>query len=227
MSEVPKLVYSKLEILKDNLIFPIIESLPEILKADIYPYNSDIFNLKARLLGRLILISELKKSGKLPLLRQYSRNKNNKPTICEWYNFSFSYSSEYVTMALSNDIIGVDIEKICEIDFEDFYEFLHPSELIYIGQSRCSLKSFFWIWTRKESLLKATELGMHSQMSSLCCLKDKIAFKKNALYLEQVEFDVNYTAHICTDIENKRILVEKFSLTDVLYLLKNKYNCEY
>lgn len=80
-------------------------------------------------------------------------NKNGKPLIKGIY-FNISHSNDYVVIALSNKEIGIDIEKIREVNLNIINYFCNDKEKGYILKSNNNYKSLFEIYTFKEAYFK-------------------------------------------------------------------------
>lgn len=80
-------------------------------------------------------------------------NENGKPMI-ENISYNISHSNEYCAVAVSNNQIGIDIEKIRTIDLKIMDIFCTESEKKYIINSDNPYKSFFEIYCLKEAYFK-------------------------------------------------------------------------
>ena len=104
--------------------------------------------------------------------------KNGKPLI-DGIHFNISHSGHQVICGFSNEgQLGVDLEKISPIDFEDFTSVFSVQEWAAIKNANNPIRAFYWFWTRKESIIKA--LG------------------HNLSYLHQIELDVSAN-HVVVD----------------------------
>ncbi|QMV16893.1 4'-phosphopantetheinyl transferase family protein [Vibrio spartinae] len=96
------------------------------------------------------------------------QNVNGKPFVKEPLSFNLSHSHGAVAMAVllgENQLnIGVDIECYKKIDNAwDLAEMvLHPEELGYLSKESNITKSFYKIWTAKESLLNGNICSIRS-----------------------------------------------------------------
>lgn len=75
--------------------------------------------------------------------------------------FNVSHSGQLVVIAMNHTPLGVDIEEIVPLD-PSLLEALHPVERKYLLSLPVQQqeRTFFRIWTRKESFLKATGDGL-------------------------------------------------------------------
>lgn len=99
------------------------------------------------------------------------------------YDLSVSHSGEYVVLAVADMPVGIDIEVVdANIDVAGIGEMVFStSENILINNDT---KSFFLLWTKKESLFKAYGTGFINDY-----------YNKTNLNLEFVEQQKGYTIH--------------------------------
>lgn len=88
-----------------------------------------------------------------------SAGVNNKPYFKNYpeVRFSLSHSGDYVLLAMSHTEVGIDIEKIRELDFKAL------AERHYTGgelKKAATLDGYFKVWTAKEAYLKLTAEGL-------------------------------------------------------------------
>ena len=101
---------------------------------------------------------------------KFRKNKHNKPYLIEigkFFNISHSY--EKVVLALSDEEIGIDIEKILNPNLKIIDRFFTEMEKKYIFMDNNYIKikeRFYIIWTLKESYLKYKGTGLSEKLSS-------------------------------------------------------------
>ncbi len=80
--------------------------------------------------------------------------------------FNISHSGEWVLIALAQHELGIDLEKINpEFDFGNLFEdHFSEDEQDYISAASDVLFAFFYLWTRKEALIKAWGTGLQDHM---------------------------------------------------------------
>lgn len=87
--------------------------------------------------------------------------------------FSCSSSSEWIAIAVSGSRVGVDIERLPEAwEVSDLTSALHPDERSEIHASTQPAERFAELWTRKESVLKGSGLGLRAGTASFACVAD-------------------------------------------------------
>lgn len=91
-------------------------------------------------------------------------NENNKPGLKDdLLFFNLSHTRKAFAFAISEHYpVGVDLEEVRNINFKSIInKFFSQEEQKYISESPDkSLERFFFIWTRKEAVLKAAGTGL-------------------------------------------------------------------
>ena len=140
-------------------------------------------------------------------------------------HFNLSHATDYVVCAMSDQEIGIDIEKIravnfkkiakrffCESEYEDLLAKKQPEQLNY----------FFQLWTLKESYLKWLGTGLRIPLNS-CSFKvtdEKISCKRDGKVLEspyfkQLSFE-GYQLSVCSPISEFPDEVMRINFEDVI-----------
>ncbi len=96
----------------------------------------------------------------------------------------------------NNFEIGIDIEYIKPIKIEDFFSVFTKQEQQIISKSISPLHSFYNIWTRKESVLKAEGSGLTNHLKELCVSKNFTVVNSNRWYTYPIKLSPNYISHI-------------------------------
>ncbi len=131
-----------------------IDKFKSIIKKEKYNKISKLrnYNDKLRsLVGELSLIELLNKNNIKYQDIEIIYNEFGKPLIKDLkYFYNISHSGDYVICTLSNKPIGIDIEKIKDIDLKISNQFATNKEKEYIRNN----KTFFQIYTLKEAYFK-------------------------------------------------------------------------
>ena len=87
-----------------------------------------------------------------------TNESNGKPFFEDYPNFHFniSHSENLIAVAVADSPVGVDIEKKREANLKIAERFFSEREKDFAKDS----DSFFYVWTRKEALLKRTGEGL-------------------------------------------------------------------
>lgn len=103
-------------------------------------------------------------------------NQYGKPN-CDFCFFSISHSKEYVVCALSDQPIGIDIQKNTHIEYRDRYKFFTDKESCYVNQNIDFLsQKYLEIFTKKEAAIKMLGLSL-SRCSQIDTFLDLYNFK--------------------------------------------------
>lgn len=105
------------------------------------------------------------------------RNSHGKPYFESLHNFYFnvSHSDDLTVIAVSDQNIGIDAEKLRTPNLKVAKRFCED-EYAYINKNP-SPTAFFEIWTKKEAYLKYTGEGLHGRLNSFSVFKTDIPIK--------------------------------------------------
>lgn len=109
---------------------------------------------------------------------EFDRNQYDKPYIKNQpqIDFNISHSGEYVVCAIDNRPIGIDIEKVKYIEYEEMARnFFDAREFDYIVNQDLNyqIDRFYEIWTLKESYIKCCGQGLSIPLNSFSIEVDK------------------------------------------------------
>lgn len=153
---------------------------------------------------------------------QFEQNTYGKPYLkgFEEFHFNVSHSGEWVVCAVSDSVVGVDVEKIKPTDYNISKRFFTEDENEYLicmkGQQK--LDSFYDLWTLKESYIKAIGKGLHMSLTdfSIVIYNGFIYLKhqiENQFYnFKQFSIDMGYKLSVClgNEFTNEQLSVQKF-----------------
>ena len=86
--------------------------------------------------------------------------------------FSISHSFPHYAVAVSDNPVGIDIEKIRDVNLNISKRMFTENERKYVGQN---IGRFFEIWTKKEAYSKFTGKGLGEKFSSFDVLLPPLA----------------------------------------------------
>lgn len=126
-------------------------SIRDKARVDLLVRNNDkrLFLLSRMLLSKLSLQYYSCNYFNLPIYY----NEYGKPLTDKFY-FNISHSHDYAIVACSNNRIGVDIEKIRDVDDKMINYFCNFHEKEYVLNSKDRNKAFFTIFCLKEAFFK-------------------------------------------------------------------------
>ncbi|GEM_PF-2513885 len=135
--------------------------------------------------------------------------------------FNISHSADLVLIALARKPVGIDIEKLRDIEDYDRTAALFLSDkekrLLYNNETSFLKKNtFFEIWTHKEAVVKALGYGLHFPLHKINILHSKHQFLntiyiKNKIYtVRDILIDKNYRTAICKEGKIHEIHIFQF-----------------
>lgn len=124
-------------------------------------------------------------------------------------HFSISHSGEIAVCAITaNCEIGIDIEKISNINIDNFKDTIDPNDWFKIISSPQPQTEFYDYWTKKEAAIKAHGFGQSNDFT-LSNISDHLStITADSLYFKEIKIDNNYKCTIA-------------SKTDLAFILKN------
>lgn len=101
---------------------------------------------------------------------EISADENGKPYFKKHpdFHFNISHSEDIIAVAMSSAPVGVDIEKLRDVNPKIAERHFTEKEKSYVKTNA----DFFYVWTRKEAYLKKTGVGLRQSLSSFCVLED-------------------------------------------------------
>ena len=146
------------------------------------------------------------------------------------FHFNLSHSGDWVVCAISDSVVGIDVEKIKPTDFNISKRFFSKDEheFIVCQKEKQKLEAFYDLWTLKESYIKAVGKGLHMSLSEfsiviyngLIFLKHQI---ENQLFnFKQFSIDIRYKLSVCLENEIKDERISVISLTEFLQSIEDR-----
>lgn len=130
-------------------------------------------------------------------------------------SFSISHSKDYVVLALSDKLVGVDIEWMGDREYISLAErFFAKEEMLFLNTLpyQEQKETFYQLWTLKESYVKALGLGLRISLSSFAFTKQRAYewallknaeedITKNAWAFKVISLLPNYSIAIATALD--------------------------
>ena len=200
-------------------------SLEKKHKIERFVYKKD--KIRA-LIGELLIKTIItEKLGVISKNIIFNKNEFGKPYLKDYQNFNFniSHSGDFVVCAIDDKPIGIDIEQVKHMEYEDIAKiFFLASEFEYIAKADlCSrIKKFYEIWTLKESYIKCCGQGLSMPLKSFSINMDRYEnikvvtnTKFNEFSLNLIYIDSDYKMAVCTTnetISKEIIMIEQNDL---------------
>ena len=174
---------------------------------------------KDRLRGLVgYLLASLASKKELPV--HFERGTHGKPYLPGGPQFSISHSGPYVVCAISEEEVGVDLQRHTEVDFLPIAErFYQKEEIRLIKESEDPKRAFFDIWAKKESILKCSGVGLSRDFEKIPALQEEVRSGKERYYPTLMPFLDGYSLALC----GKKQTLARFSwvgLGTILDLIK-------
>jgi len=153
------------------------------------------------LLGKCLLQAALISVGSSPDLDHLQYSTSNKPFLPDGPHFNISHSANRVACVVSAEHkVGVDLEYITDINFDDFKSQLTPLEWKNIHESPAGNRAFFDLWTAKESVVKADGRGIAIDLRQVEVIGDQpIELDGKAWHLINLTTLDNYACHLAIE----------------------------
>lgn len=155
----------------------------------------------------------------------YSYNKYGKPFVSEFpsFHYNLSHSHNWVVCATDDNEVGIDIEKIKDIDLGIAERFFTPSEFAEIQRKSSfeQIACFYEYWTMKESYIKALGKGLSIPLNSFCIREENGEYQtidqnSKLYFFNQLYLDNEYKLAVCSkkkiiDIKVQYVNMENFN----------------
>lgn len=140
--------------------------------------------------------------------------------------FNLSHSGDKIVFAFTlNNEIGIDIEKIeFSVNHMEIAENYFSEDEIFLlkKQKEDIVNNFYYIWTRKEALLKAIGVGMLPDLKKISAIKNYFLpdlelkeinlNKEKVWYIESIDIDNSYKTSIAYKGQTKNIMIKEIIL---------------
>jgi len=121
-------------------------------------------------------------------------------------HFNISHSGDWVVIAFSSAEVGVDVEKIRDVNLRIAQRFFSVEEKqqLFSLPAKKQMDYFFDLWTLKESFLKAIGTGLTKPLKSFTIKQTDKGFylseneiERQAM-LKQIKIERNYKLSVCS-----------------------------
>ncbi len=145
----------------------------EIEKINRYQQEND---RNQRIISKAVLRILLGRyTGINPKEIRFQADQHNKPFIENPFfklSFNVSHSGNWILIAVADVSVGIDAERMdTSFTYQNMLPLsFSPQEISFIAHSAFPYQSFYELWTRKESLLKATGEGLVNDLTLIPAL---------------------------------------------------------
>ena len=164
-----------------------------------------------QLSGKILLLEGLQKFGLSGnCLHDLQYNEYNRPYIPGEIDFNISHSGNYVVCAMGKGIqLGIDIEQIKNIRFEDFENVMTHEQWQYIKNGHNQLQYFFKYWAIKESVIKADSRGLSIPLKNIIIENNTALCDDKTWYLNELNIDNDYCSFLAVNKVCSHTIVER------------------
>ncbi|WP_369812831.1 4'-phosphopantetheinyl transferase family protein [Bacillus thuringiensis] len=162
-------------------------------------------------------------------------NEYGKPFVENFsdFHFNLSHSGEWVVCTTANFNVGIDIEKISEIEaLKLANEFFSEEEFYDISNinSDEQINYFYDLWTLKESYIKTIGKGLYIPLNSFSIKKESptlISYKYilQNFYFRQYNIEPNYKVSACAtrdEFPQEIIIKDIYAIFQTIYKFESK-----
>ncbi|MCM3670695.1 4'-phosphopantetheinyl transferase superfamily protein [Mesobacillus maritimus] len=155
----------------------------------------------------------------------FSYNEFGKPYIENVpFYFNTSHSGDWVVGIFGNDEVGIDIEKIKEIDFDIARHFFSTNECQDLEQKNQHDKLYYFydLWTLKESFIKNIGTGLSFSLNSFTVQKREGTItishplQGTSVYFKQYELDEFHILSACARTKDFPQAIQIIEAADLL-----------
>jgi len=190
-------------------------------------YQDALRGLIAKILLRYIIVSLL---GEYNSNIRIDKNEYGKPFLAgeNDFHFNLSHSGDWVVCVVDNMPVGIDVEKIHDVDLNLSERFFSQEEHKYLLTMDINKRreNFFKFWTLKESYIKADGRGLSIPLNSFSfSFEDEdIKFKTincyADFYFKLYEIDNSYKLAVCAKNTDFPEDITNIPLSELINLAK-------
>jgi 4'-phosphopantetheinyl transferase len=199
----------------EQIILSTLQLLSAHQQQAILAYQQPI-DRQLRSLGKLLLKESISRFGLANTIniQMLEMAKNGKPHLNNILFFNASYTVDTcILAACEHTEIGIDIEKIQQVDIQLYEAYFTKNEWTKIIAADSITNTFFDFWTRKEAVLKAAGKGLDDvAMKDIEVINNQVLFNGNTFFIQKLDLPTEYTCHIATSVSDSEIQIEKFDI---------------
>lgn len=201
--------------------------LPEAISQKLLNFKNDL-SMQRSMLGELLSRSVL--SQKLSVATpdiEIIKGKQGKPYLNNnKLYFNVSHSGDWVVLATSDQEVGIDIERIRNVDFRIAERFFSKEEKAKLFALNGDQKTnyFLDLWTLKESYLKLLGKGLTKSLSTFTIKGENGNFQlshddqvEHEVYFQQYPVDAAYKLSVCTYSNEFNSKIQFLSIGELIH----------
>lgn len=194
---------------EEKVIELIFNSFPEILQSKILQYKKQEDRNRA-VAGKALLTEAMKILGVDHRLDEMKFNEYHRPYFNDSFDFNISHSHDFVVCTISKtNRVGIDIEKIKPVVLNDFKNVFSESDWNKIISAEDQLHAFYYLWTKRESFLKALGKGFFQSSTNLDFTGSKVSWDGTEWNIREIKLHRDYSCHIAMDQPDAEIQLQE------------------
>jgi 4'-phosphopantetheinyl transferase len=160
--------------------------------------------------GKLLLLKLLRDRNSQYVLDDLEYNQYRRPYFDGGPDFNIAHSGNIVICGITDQgQIGVDIEQINKLDFNDFTDFFTKNEWHYINSHPDKFDGFYNFWTKKEAVLKTIGSGFHTPLDAVDVSGENLVYDDITYHIKTLVIHPDYKCHIATTLIPQNIQPQK------------------
>lgn len=152
------------------------------------------------LIGKILLKEMASTYFNIPdILHQINYSDSKKPEISGSISFNISHSEDLVVCVMGdNCILGVDVEKLVEVEFNHLQDYMTESEWNQIQLAENPNEAFLKLWTQKEAAIKADGRGLSIPIKEVEVQDTLVNIGFTSWFTLEVNLVEGYKCHIAS-----------------------------
>lgn len=121
--------------------------------------------------------------------------------------FNLSHSGNHILLALNSARVGIDVEQINRnFNYESVLSTgFNEEEQEYVRHHSDPALAFYTLWSRKESIMKASGEGLSDYMEQIRSVKETVEWKGSFYQVKSFQIGTDYTAALATSNHTAQI----------------------
>jgi 4'-phosphopantetheinyl transferase len=126
--------------------------------------------------------------------------------------FNISHSGQWVVIALAKHELGIDIEKVdSAFDYTDLMqEHFSVSEQQFVSHAEVPVAAFYFLWTRKEALIKAEGRGLQENLKTVSALDEGVISHEHKKNWKIKSFNMSPDYPVCLAYSGSPVEIDYF-----------------
>ncbi len=155
--------------------------------------------------------------------------EKGKPHIgnLENVHFNISHSGHYVVCAVADTEIGIDVERIRNVNLRIAERFFSPSEIddLMACDEETRMQYFITLWTIKESYLKAIGRGLTQHLNSFTIVQNNDSYlltgneEAEGFGIETLQLNHEYMMAVCSPLPLSPFGIRHVALNELIKTL--------